>query len=450
MFASGLLFYGSAVFGGWQSLMSFGRLVAGIAHGITYVTVFVHASENASKDFRRIIVTIIGITIGLSLFCSATFFICIPTPVDELLESDSNVAVSSQRMSSHIIATVTIALCILSAILNFFFSHETVPFLLYHNYRQDEAQFAISRLLFEDRAAPIVQHEFEAMREMCVEDHAEHPEGKIFTKIHRRLMFSIALSSRITSAQCFYILSIIMFFHYIQDSIVNDLRETPQSTAIEHKNKTSGLDMLKGLFENTVKDLAAPNRDDKSKWLHLKNLETISTYIVRWSPALWFICGLPLTLISNYFNWKRGLHFTTFLVGVSMVLFTLFHWFGILYEFVRHFAILFLTIYINFLALSIDTLGYSYLMECFPTSTKSRAIAFVTICEFLFSAIFILIGMEHKKLGIEYIIMGLLFSILGFRLYAVVPNTNGLSLAAAKHAYIQAVPSFWWQFYKTY
>lgn len=426
MFASGCIFYSSDVaYGGWQTILLFGRLVAGLAHGITYVTVFVQASENASKDFRRIIVTIIGVTIGLSIFFASTFFIYIPTPERTAEETKSNVTESSERMSSGIMATVTIILCFLSVVLNYFFSHETAPFLLYHNYREEEAQFAIARLIGEDQAAPIVQQEFEAIRELCNDDYAQYPEGKIFTTIHRRLM-TIAISSRITSAQCFYMLYVIMFVRYIQ-SVFSDDVETIERDAYS-KNLTE-----KELVENLAEII---------------NMAKIYSIAVRSAIASWFIFGVPFILIGNYFNWKRGLHFTTFLVGTTMVLFVLCHKIGIFGEIFRHFVILFFTIYTHFLSLPIDTLGYSYLMECFPISTKSRAIAFVTVCECMFNSVFIWFDMEHRTLGIEYIGMGLIFSILGLRLYAIVPNTNGLSLGAAKYAYLQALSTNWWEFYK--
>lgn len=419
MFASGCVFYSADVAEGWQALLLVGRLLAGISHGITYVTIFVQASENATKDFRRIIVTVIGLTIALSIFISSTFLIYIPMPEEE--RSKGNPTIMSETTSAAIISIATISLCFVSVVINFFFSHETVPFLLYHNYREEEAQFAMARLMGEDQNAPIVQQEFSAMREMCHDDYAEFPEGNIFTTIHRRLI-SIALNARITSAQCLYILFIVMFVKFVKTGVY---------LPVDHNNKPIN---EKELFEKL------------KKILELVNVYKIT---VRSVIAVWFILGVLFTLIANHLNLKRGLHFTTFLVGASMILFTMFHWIGILSGMFHWFAVLFLTIYINFLSLPVDVINYSYLMECFPTSTKARAIAFTTACECIFNAIFISIQMEHEKLGIEFFVMGILFCVLGFRLFAIAPNTNGLSLAAAKHAYMQSLSTHWWEFYKT-
>lgn len=424
MFVSGCLFYSADVAeSGWQTLLLCGRFVAGLSHGITYVTIFVQASENAAKDFRRILVTSVGLTIGLSIFIASTFLIYIPIPSVQVMEGSVNVAQTSEMMSAGIMSTVTVIFCFIAVVINYFFSHETVPFLLYHNYREEEAVFTLARLLGEDRNSPIVQQEFNAIRELCHEDYAEFPEGKIFTTIHRALM-SIPLSARITSAQCLNMLYIVFFVKYIQSWIERDVNE------LENTKSTN-----ETIIVNELEEL----------------LELAQTYsvAVRSAIATWFIVGLQFTLVGNYFNWKRGLHFTTFIVGASIILSTIFHIIGFwgLGPLFKAFSILFLTIYIHFLSLPIDIIGYSYLAECFPISTKAKSVGFVTICESIFNMIFVTLEIRHDKLSIEFFITGLLFCILGFRLYSIVPNTLGLSLGAAKHAYIHALSNKkWWQF----
>lgn len=425
MFISGCLFYSADVSESqshaWQALLLCGRFIAGLAHGITYVTVFVQASENAAKDFRRILVTSVGLTIGLSIFIASTFLIYIPIPTVQKIEGSENVAETSETMSAGIMSTVTVILCFFSVVINYFFSHETVPFLLYHNYREEEAQFMLSRLLGEDRNSAIVAQEFNAIRELCHDDYAEFPEGKIFTTIHRSLL-SIPLSARITSAQCLNMLCIVFFVKYIQSLLEKDINEFEHETT---ENKT--------IIFNHLKEI----------------LELAETYsvAVRSALATWFIVGLQFTLIGNFFNWKRGLHFTTFIVGASILLYAIFHIVGILGGLFKAFSILFLTIYIHFLSLPVDILGYSYLTECFPISTKPKAIAFVTICESAFNVIFVSLEFRHDELRFEFFVMGLLLCVLGFWLFTIVPNTLGLSLGAAKHAYIHALSNKKWMLF---
>lgn len=103
MFIGACLFYSADVAdSGWQTMLLFGRLFTGISHGLTYVTVFVQASENAAKDFRRIMITIIGGTIALSIFITSTFLIYIPVP-DFQQQTEANAAIESETMSAGII-----------------------------------------------------------------------------------------------------------------------------------------------------------------------------------------------------------------------------------------------------------------------------------------------------------------------------------------------------------
>lgn len=421
MFISGCLFYSADVSQtGWQILLLFGRLFAGLSHGITYVTVLVQASENASNDFRRVVVTTVGLTIGFSIFIASTL-IYIPMPFDQADQGSDNVAETSEMMSAGIMSTITLILCFVSVIFNYFFSHETVPFLLYHNYREEETKFTLAKLMGEDQNSAIVHEEFMAIRELCTNDYAEYPEGEIFTTIHRSLM-SIPLSARITTAQCLYTLFILFLVKCIEPMMKKDVIELVNA-------KTSNV-------TTTIKDL-----DEL-----VKLARTCST-VVRSAIAAWFVAGVQFTLIGNYFNWKRCLHFSTFVAGATILLLCIFYVIGFLTEYFGICAVTLLVIYTHFLSLPVDILSYSYLTECFPISTKPKAIAFVTICESLFNTIFVSFEIRHDQFSTGYIVIGLLFCILGFQLYSIVPNTLGLSLGAAKHAYLQALSNKkWWHF----
>lgn len=422
MFASGCVFYSADVAQyGWQYILMVGRLLAGLSHGITYVTVFVQASENASKDFRRTVVTTIGITLGLSIFIASAFLIYIPIPTNQLIEGSDNVVESSEVLSAGIISTVTVILCFFSVVFNYFFSHETVPFMLYHNFREEDAQFALAKLLGEDRNAPLVRQEFDSIRELCHDDYAEFPEGKIFTRIHRGLL-AIPLSSRITSAVCLTVLWIVFTVKVIEYMMREEFNE------IEDDHAKLNVTELVEKLEIIVK------------------LSKMHSVAVRAVIATWFIAGLQVALVGNYFNWKRGFHFTTFVVGAAIIFNFVFYWIGFLTGLFFVLSVILLSIYIHFLLLPIDILGYGYLTECFPISTKAKSIAFVTICECLFNLIIISFELRHDKPNFESFVVGLLFFILGYKLYSTVPNTLGLSLGAAKHAYVQAiVGKKWWQ-----
>lgn len=422
MFVSGCLFYSADVAEtGWQALILGGRFSAGIAHGLTYVTVFVQASENAAKDFRRILATVIGLTIGFSMFIAAVFLINIPLPPDQIVEGTANVVEHSEMMSTGAMATTTFIFAFFSVVINYFFSHETVPFLLYHNYREEEVQFTLAKLLGEDQNSVVVQQEFLAIRELCNEDYTEFPEGKIFTSIHRSLM-SIPLSARFTSAQCINILYIVLIAKYIQHWIKGDLEHI-----LNDVNKENETVLVKDLED--ISDLVAK--------YHI---------IVRSEVGAWFFTGLLFTLLSIYMNWRRGLHFTTFVTGAAMLIYSIFRILHMFHGFTKGLAMLILIVYVHFLSLPIDILGYTYLMECFPISTKGKAIGFVTICECLLNSLYATMELRHDDVFIEFFITGVLFFVLGYKLYCIIPNTNGLSLGAAKLAYLQTVSNLeWWK-----
>lgn len=431
MFISGCILYASGVESEddpyWQTLILFGRFTAGISYGITYVTIIVQAGENAARDFRRILATIIGLTIGFSMLFSALFVIPIPLTWAELVPEHitGSLMKKTELPAMNVIWPVTVAMSFLSVVINYFCSHETVPFLLYHNYREEEAIFMLSKLLGEDQASPIVQQEFLGIRELCNEDYAEFPEGKIFTTIHRKLL-SIPMSARIASAQCLNILYIILISKWIVDQFHNE-----------------ELQAVKQLIDAWDKDEIVDSKfiDDMKK---LQVLADKYKTVVRSEVAAYFGGGLLFSLLGSFFNVRRGYHFMTFLTGTIMLAYFMVSFSGS--SFLKSTLMICLFIYIHCLSLPVDILGYTYLMECFPLSTNAKSIAFVTICECLLNSFYSMLELKVEDVFIEFFLTGLIYCVLGFKLFCSVPNTHGLSLGAAKHAYLQAIFSAtWWK-----
>lgn len=428
MFASGCICYAAGVEPEddpyWQTLILFGRFISGISYGITYVTILVQASENAARDFRRILATIIGLTIGFSMLFAVLFIVPIPLPLDDLFPDHKIAALlkKTELPAMSGIWPMTVGLSFFSVIINYLYSHETVPFLLYHNYREEEAIFMLSKLLGEDQHSPIVQQEFLGIRELCNDDYTEYPEGKIFTTIHRKLL-SIPLSSRIASAQCLNILYIILIAKWI-------VRMYGEEEVKAVEDFIDSDEFLDSKFVNDVEKIS--ELADRYK------------LVVRSEIAAWFGSGLLFSLLGNFFNWRRGLHFMTFTTGAVMLAYFTVSFSG---STILHSITMFsLFIYIHCLSLPTDILGYTYLMECFPLSTNAKAIAFVTICECLLNSFYAMLELKVDDVFIEFFLTGLIYCVLGFKLYCTVPNTHGLSLGAAKHAYIQSAFNLsWWK-----
>lgn len=429
MFASGCICFAAGVEPGddpyWQTLILFARFTAGISYGMTYVTIIVQAGENAARDFRRILATIIGLTIGFSMLFAVLFVVPIPLPLDDIVidHKVKSLMEKTEVPAINAIWPVTVAMSFFSVVLNYFFSHETVPFLLYHNYREEEAIFMLSKLLGEEQTSPTVQQEFLGVRELCNEDYTEFPEGKIFTTIHRKLL-SIPLSARIASAQCLNVLYIIL----ISKWLVRQFNEEEQKAVDDLVDSIDKNDFIDSNFVNDLKLM--------SDWADKYRV------VVRTEIAAWFGSGLLFTLLGNFFNWKRGYHFTTFLTGTIMLAYFLVSFSGS--SILHSTTMLCLFIYIHCFSMPADILGYTYLMECFPLSTNAKSIAFVTICECLLNSFYSLLELKDKDVFLEFFLTGLIYCILGFKLFCTVPNTQGLSLGAAKHAYIQSAFNLAW------
>lgn len=426
MFLSICLFYGASVAElDWQAQFLFGRFFAGISHGITYVTIFVHASENASKDFRHILLTIIGITIALSICFTSTFLIYVPIPE---LDDDQHIVKDSEVSSANTIMVTSLVFCLASVAVNYFFSHETVPFLLKHNYRDDEALYVLSKLHDEDSNSAIVHSELEAMKEMCNNDYIEFQEQKIFRSIHRNLL-SFALYGRLVAVQSFNVPIVVFFVKVLRAVAANDF--------VEELEKVKGNET----FVDTMKHME-----------HLENEVNLYLNAVKTTLMTWFVFGVAVTLIANLFKWKRGIHLTSFLAGAIVIVFNVLYITGIWAKFFAGITLLTLFIYFNCLSIIVDIIGYTYLTECFPVSTKPWAIGFVSIIENLFQILIISADLRpdsyillEGRIDPELIGMGLLLALLGYRLYHTAPETRGLSLAAAKMAFLQATNAMkWW------
>lgn len=124
------------------------RFIGGCTHGLVYVTILVHASENATKQFREFLVLIIGAVLNYSIMISVLCFF-----------STDNLQHSSFL---NCIGLVGFGIC--SMLITTKHSTETVPFLLQNNGTEMDALQTISKLNKKPIAARSVHHDFLAMR----------------------------------------------------------------------------------------------------------------------------------------------------------------------------------------------------------------------------------------------------------------------------------------------
>lgn len=135
------------------------------------------------------------------------------------------------------------------------------------------------------------------------------------------------------------------------------------------------------------------------------------------------------------------------MAGVSILVLIVLNVFGVSEEFIYILTVPTVLIYLQSLLLSIDAISLIYSGECFPASTRIRSIGFIAMLEYGFNIILATIDFRFYKSVPEFILVGLVLTVCGLKLFRIVPNTNGLSLADAKQAYIEAnVGKKWWLF----
>lgn len=422
MIFSSLLFFGaSRSTSEWQIVILFGRLLAGISHGITYVTIFVHASENASKEFRHYLTMLIGGTICLSIFLS-TFAIYIPLP--EFMKNE-NVAKYSELTSAHVITSITLILALVAIIVNYFYSHETFVFLFANNY-DDEASATLAKLNNENLLSPKLKDDVVTLKEMYNDDKSEYTRSSLFAKSHKSLM-AFAMNARFASLFSFNLVVVVLLAKAFEKEILKDMmmeerEELDEILTDKHFN-----------FEKLIEGLHELQRD-------IKTLK----HSIRIVISIWFVCGFVTTLIGSYFKLRRGIHWSSFIAGLLLLVASFFSLVDSDPLYFKTLLLFLLTFYVLLKSMPVDIIGYMYLSDCFPTSTKSYAIATVTIGENLIHILLIALNLNKDlymnvgELGFSMLLSGALLTGCAFKLFLSAPETRGLNLKESQHAFIQA------------
>lgn len=406
MFISSSLFFSASVEEtGWQHSILFARLFAGISHGLVYVTIFVQTSENSIKEFRQTMIVIISGVIASSLLFASLFIITIPETFDVVAETFN--FKSTEITSAEAIFLTTLFFCFVSVVINYFYTYETVPFLLKHNCRDDEVIYVLAKLQDESPDSVVIQNDFEAIRHMCENDYLEYPERKIFTRNNRKLLM-FAMYARLCGLVAVSVPAMVNLIQFLLSSIEKDM------DALKANNAT---------IENAEK---------------LQSDYGLHHITVRAVLFLWFSVGYALTIASAILNWKRTLYAISSVMGLYVILSSIFIWMGMLKPFFFHLSRVVVTVYFKFLSLPIDFYGYTFLAECFPVPTKSWSIGFITCVENLVHIIFIFCDWTPREFNHELFVMGIILIICAFMLYVTAPDTAGLAINEAQQLYLES------------
>lgn len=144
---------------------------------------------------------LIGAWTMLSVFLNGMFFsLCYP-----------------HEMSSQDIAILSFIFGVAAIVANFFYTLETVPFLLKHNFKMEDSLYVLSQLKNEPLESPAVQYDFDNMKVLYEADCAAFNDNKIFAERNRKAIcygtYSRIIGMLSSSVPLFF--TIIRFFFYL-------------------------------------------------------------------------------------------------------------------------------------------------------------------------------------------------------------------------------------------
>lgn len=157
----------------------FGRILAGIGHGLVYNVAVIHAGENSMKQVRGIITS--------SINC----FLWLSTVIGSLLIATVQMGVSTTISSDRMVGIFGLSFSVLALMHTMFWTEESVVYLLNHG-KLGEALELLSKLRNEPETSTYISDEFEELRLMVNGDKVESQH--IFTNNNEKpLMLMVAL-----------------------------------------------------------------------------------------------------------------------------------------------------------------------------------------------------------------------------------------------------------------
>lgn len=142
------------------------RLTGGFTQGLTYVVVVVHASENATKEFREFLMLIVGAVMNYSILISVLAFFH-----------------TERLMSLSLLNGLSLFMFgVCSMIITSKHATETIPFILQNNFSEMDALQTMSKLKKLPIAAQSVHHEFLVLKN-AIQDEMDHYGMPTFRKI---------------------------------------------------------------------------------------------------------------------------------------------------------------------------------------------------------------------------------------------------------------------------
>lgn len=165
-------------------------------HGMAYLTIIIHASENAAKEVRGMVVSLINVMIFVAVTISATIITIVTYNHGDNMNSD------------RVIGIVGLVISVASILCTIFFLKESVPYFLVRN-KDNEALVCMKELRAETNETWRVTDDIQELHTMVQED---RKDGRnIFTEGNAKPLASIVIMFLLGVLTNNYLLNIILF-----------------------------------------------------------------------------------------------------------------------------------------------------------------------------------------------------------------------------------------------
>lgn len=389
-----------------KEMLIIGRIVAGISHGIVYITIIVHASENSVKEFREILMLLIAGCIN----CSYILAVIVFQPIDRIFLSESFLFIGS------------IVYAFIGLFLMLIYTIESVPFLVRHYCTETEAIKLLAKLQQKKITNQTVYQDYLIIRKMCDDElmvYGNLTFRHLFTKGNFRPII-FCCYGRIISILSLNLPIVTMILIFLRNCIEDMMPDTGIDTA--------------ALLNNNSNVVSSALSTPASKILIIVEstfVAALYNHEVQLVISVWCGFGACTTAVLYLFDRKRSIYYICCGLGSLLIISGVLHAFYNILSTVMHLCLIG---YFNYTTFAIDLFGHGFLAEAFPTTMKPISIAYVMIIEHFLHIVLIFLYMAtwfHDRI----IVIMVVVTILSFEIGQKMPKTNDMSLVQAEKEY---------------
>lgn len=363
-------------------LITLGRLIAGLGHGIAYIATITHGAENVIKEMRGRLISSIGF-----LICASVFTLTIITIYSYPFPG----GVRTELM----VGIMAITFAIMGILFTPCLTYESITHLLYRN-NERQAMENMLKLRNESVLTWNISNDLQELKLMVSEDRVKD-ENITKDGNMRPLLLMLA-----TSLICAFSTNLIL-----------------------NKNL---IEVTRDSFSTTW-DQSGTNGP---------NTTSIAAVIL---VTCRYVAGFVMILFGDSFSRKKFLRFTVGLSAVSLLITNILSPYLLTYSNGANFLPgVFAVAFQTFVGAGIEPMQHVLMSEAFSTAKKYWSIAFVTVVESLIQiAIIGLSFIDYDVFVTVFIYLSIVIvATMTFILHKQLPETRGISLRQARDAFLKA------------